>query len=485
MAAARTRDPVFGMRRAWFVGIGGSGMRGLASIMKARGATCAGTDTEGKSVADSLAKEGIAVHSGDPAELPRGIDLVVHSAAVDHNHPHLLAAQDRGIEVLTYAEALGRAMEGRTGVSIAGTHGKSTTTALLAHALMSCGLDPSFIVGAHCPDIGGGARTGAAAIPRGDRSGQAGIMVAEACEFNRSFHSHRPTIALINNVEEDHLDCYASLDEIVQSFREFARRLPAAADGGQLLIGEQGAHRRAVASGLDCQVSTFGWSPGADYPVQMDTGSNEVVVTHRGAEILRFTTELWGEHNALNAAAAGIIALWLGAPRSPLEAALCAFKGVDRRMQHLGDRVLPLGRRVRIFDDYGHHPTEVEKTLRALKSAHSPKRLVCVFQPHQHSRTRFLLEQFAQSFSNADVVIVPHIYFVRDSEIERTRVSAGDLVDRLRSKGVCAMHLYPFEAIVEQLEVMCQDGDLVVVMGAGPVWTVGRDFLSRGSAAKE
>ena len=132
-----------------------------------------------------------------------------------------------------------------------------------------------------------------------------------------------------------------------------------------------------------------------------------------------------------------------------------------------------------VYDDYGHHPTEIDATLRALRAWERPRRLICVFQPHQHSRTRFLLEQFARSFSSADVVIVPHIYFVRDTEIERQRVSAADLVDRLRERGVTAMHLYPFEAIVEQLEVICRDGDLVVIMGAGPVWQVARQFLGR------
>jgi UDP-N-acetylmuramate--alanine ligase len=147
-------------------------------------------------------------------------------------------------------------------------------------------------------------------------------------------------------------------------------------------------------------------------------------------------------------------------------------------MQYLGDRRMN-GGVVTIYDDYGHHPTEIDATLRALRAAEQPERLICVFQPHQHSRTRFLRDEFAQSFSSADVVIVPHIYFVRDSEIEKTRVSACDLVDRLRRRGVTAMHLYPFEAIVEQLEILCRGGDLLVIMGAGPVWQVARQFMSR------
>jgi UDP-N-acetylmuramate--alanine ligase len=147
-------------------------------------------------------------------------------------------------------------------------------------------------------------------------------------------------------------------------------------------------------------------------------------------------------------------------------------------MQKLGVRRIN-GGEVVVYDDYGHHPTEIENTLRALRVAENPKRLICVFQPHQHSRTRFLMEQFAQSFSSADVVIVPHIYFVRDSEVEKSKVSAADLVDRLRGRGVQAMHVYPFEAIVEQLETICRDGDLLVIMGAGPVWQVAKAFLEK------
>ena len=185
-----------------------------------------------------------------------------------------------------------------------------------------------------------------------------------------------------------------------------------------------------------------------------------------------------GAHNALNSAAAAVLAHYFGAQWNDIAAALSSFQGVNRRMQRLGARRIADGGQVIVYDDYGHHPTEIEATLLALRETEQPTRLICVFQPHQHSRTRFLLEDFARSFSSADVVIVPHIYFVRDSEVEKHKVRAADLVDRLRTRGVTAMHLYPFDAIVEHLDVMCRDGDLVVIMGAGPVWQVARDFLN-------
>lgn len=475
-------EPDFQGRRIWLVGIGGCGMSGLALMLKQRGADVRGSDLSESPTTRVLEEHGVMVSIGhDPDLLPAACDLVIASAAVKPDHPELLEATQRNIEVITYAEAVGLVQRGRTGVSIAGTHGKSSTTAMLAHVLIHNGADPSFIVGATCEQIGGGSRTGGATIPVGAMRGKPGVLVAEACEFNRSFHHHRPVIGLINNVEEDHLEIYGSLENIIQAFRDFAKLLPAADQGGRLLIAAEGAHLREVASDLPCRVSTFGWTPSADFQVQFDRRSRQASVLVDGQSVCTWVNQVPGDHMALNAAAAAILAHWLGLDWGGIGEALGTFGGVDRRMQKLGERRLRDGGTVTVFDDYGHHPTECDKTLQALRSHLEPRRLICVFQPHQHSRTRFLLEQFAHSFSKADVVIVPHIYFVRDSEEERQKVSSADLVDRLRQRGVTAMHLYPFDAIVEQLEVMCQDGDLVVVMGAGPVWQIGAQYLKRGS----
>ena len=480
----RYPDPVFGGRHVHLLGIGGSGMSGLAERIQHRGGTCSGHDLNSGDTIDRLRERGIPVESGptpEDATLPEGCDLVIASAAIQPDHPLMLAAELAGIESISYAEAVGRAQIGRTAVSIAGTHGKSTTTSMLAHVLVQCNLDPSYIAGATCPQLGGGSRVGAARLEGADGESRPGIFVAEACEFNRSFHHHHPTMALINNVEEDHLDIYASIEEIETAFHEFARLLPRSEDSGRLLINHDSGHRRRVASGLNCDVQTFGFSPSADYQVFYDAPAQRVGVLDNGRWLGQWSTRVPGDHNALNAAAAGILASWLGADWDDITPALESFGGVDRRLQELGTRACRNGGSVRVFDDYGHHPSECDATLRAIRQAHNPRRLICVFQPHQHSRTRFLLDQFAQSFSQADIVIVPPIYFVRDSEEEKRRISSADLVDRLRDRGVTAMHLHPFEAIVEQLDIMCEDGDLVLVMGAGPVWQVGREFLDRAA----
>jgi UDP-N-acetylmuramate--alanine ligase len=447
-----------------FVGIGGCGMSGLARLARQHGAWCTGSDLGRSSTVSALESDGFAISLVQSAtSIPQDCDCLVVSAAIRDGHPELKEAQRRGITIIKYAQMLGQLMLGRTGVAIAGTHGKSTTTSLLSHVLIETGLDPSFIVGANCQQIGGGSRCG-----------ESDILVAEACEYDRSFHNLHPTHAVILNVEADHLDIYKSLDEIVEAFAVFARKLPSY---GSLLINHEMSQRLTITAGLACSIETLGFSPQADWRVDVQDGRTRL--HHKGEVVAQWTNPLPGDHMAYNAAAAAISAHRLGAAWEAIGAAVAGFLGLDRRMQRLGERAIA-GGNVTVVDDYGHHPTEVDTTLRALRQHYRPERLICVFQPHQHSRTRFLMDEFAASFSEADVVIVPHIYFVRDSEKERHAVTAGDLVDRLRQKRVQAMHLYPFEAIVEQLELIARPGDLLVSMGAGDVWKVTHEFLAAG-----
>ncbi len=492
-------------KNLYLIGIGGCGMSGLARMLKARGALVSGSDKSPSDATMLLEREGVRV-GFDQAHswLPDACDLVVASAAVKPDHPQMLEAQRRGIGTLTYAEALGRCMHGRTGVAIAGTHGKSTTTAMLGATLADCGLDPTVIVGATCAQLVQGSlgeqaasiagrstgptgfRLGAEVLPVGPMTGQPGILIVEACEFNRSFHNYHPLIGSISAVEADHLDIYGSFDAVVEAFHEFAGLIAPASQGGRLLIAHDGAHRKEVTAGLACQVETIGYAPNADWVVAFDPSSRRATLSTQREKLAEWTMLVPGAHNAMNAATAAALAIMLGADPAKVGRSLSSFRGVDRRTQFLGERKHPLGGSVRVYDDYGHHPTEVDCTLRALRDFERPDerggRLICVFQPHQHSRTRFLLDEFVSAFSAADVVIVPHIYFVRDSEAEKQKISAADLVDRLRAKGVHAMHLYPFEAIVEQLENTCRPGDLLVVMGAGPVNEVAYGYLKGGAS---
>lgn len=455
-----------------FVGIGGSGMAGLAAMAHERGATVTGSDRGDSEAVASLRQRGIDVALEQTAKaVPGSAEVLVASAAIPPDHPECEEANRRGVHVLKYAQLLGLLMQGRVGVAVAGTHGKSTTTSLLSHTLIQAGLDPSLIVGARCEQIGGGSRVG-----------QSDLLVAEACEYDRSFHHLHPTHGVVLNLEADHLDMYASLAEIVASFHRFAALLPKA---GSLLIQHESPHRLDVTAGLTCAVETIGFAPQADWRVEVESLQTQsgdrprITRLHHGDQpVAEWLSPMPGEHMDYNAACAAVTAHRLGADWPAIEKAIAGFKGLDRRMQRLG--TFPAtGGEVLVIDDYGHHPTEVDATLRALRRHYRPDRLICVFQPHQHSRTRFLMDQFTVSFGEADIVIVPEIYFVRDSEQERQAITAEDLVKRLRVKGVVAMHVSPMDAIPDHLRAVVRGGDLVVTMGAGDVWKVATGMLEQ------
>jgi UDP-N-acetylmuramate--alanine ligase len=490
---SQRRSVELASERPYLIGIGGCGMSALAQLIHEGGLSVRGCDSTSSPATDALNTANIQVGFNEDADqLPEDTDLVIASAAIKPDHPMMIEATRRGVHILSYPEALGVCMRGHTGIAIAGTHGKSTTTAMLGCALTDADLDPSVIVGATCAQLSNGAlsdnntpvgyRVGNGVIPVGSRKGELGVLLAEACEFNRSFHHLRPTVASIAQIEADHLDIYGSLDAVVEAFAEFARCIAPASQGGKLIIAHDGAHRREITAGLECGVETIGFNPAADWMITYEPSSGLVTVREPDQTLRSWVLPMPGEHNAFNSAVAYALGRTAGADGGLMARSFESFAGLDRRLQLLGTRD-----GVRVYDDYGHHPTEIDATLRALEQRENPSqnggRLICVFQPHQHSRTRFFLNEFATSFEHADIVIVPHIYFVRDSEIEKHRVSSADLVDKLRAKGVRAMHLYPFEAIIEQLENLCRPGDLLVVMGAGPVWKIGKGYLDGGQSA--
>jgi UDP-N-acetylmuramate--alanine ligase len=366
-----------------------------------------------------------------------------------------------GVELIKYAELLGEVMAERFGVAVAGTHGKSTTSAMISFALHHCGADPSFVVGGTVSQLGGGSR-----------SGDSDLFIAEACEFDRSFHHLRPKVAMILNIEEDHLDCYKDLDEIITSFHDFAKIVPS---NGLILANGDDANVAKALRGLKTRVETVSLKPGSTWstcPGGIVDGCHTGVVCRDGKPVATLKLSVPGEHNLFNAtmAVAACVSCKVDAARAAEAVGL--FTGVERRMTVMGRF-----NDADVVDDYGHHPTEIRATLSALRERYSPKRLICIFQPHQHSRTRFLLEDFAASFAAADETIVPDIYFVRDSESERHLVSADDLVQLIKRNGQSALHLPEFGEIVQHLRDNVRAGDLVVTMGAGNVWEIGRDLV--------
>jgi len=432
-------------------------MRGAALLLQKFGATVSGSDANGFPELGDLVAAGAVVHVGhDASYLPERTDLVVASAAVPDHNPELQAAQARGIRTIRYAELVGWLMRSRAGVSVSGTHGKSTTTALTAYMYRLGGLDPSFIVGASSRQLGGSAG-----------AGQGPHFVVESCEYARSFLHLYPRFAAILNIEPEHLDCYADLDEIVATFGEFAGHVPL--DG--VVIARHGdvAVGRAV-SAVSCRVETFGLEDGATWQAtQLTTRRDEstFVVRREGRDLFPARIKLAGVHNVSNALAATALAWNGGVPAEAIARAIADFEGVERRMTLRGVRG-----GVTVIDDYAHHPTEIAVTLRAIRIRYEPRRTIVVFQPHQHSRTRLLMDDFAGCFAEADVVVIPDIYAVRDSEEERHRTGSRDLVARIHAGGRDARYIPRLDDVARELAGEVSDGDVVVTMGAGDVWKV-------------
>jgi UDP-N-acetylmuramate--alanine ligase len=450
--------------RIHLVGIGGCGMSGLAAMLVRRGARVSGSDMRPSAELARVVEQGAAVTTQQRAEaVPMQTDLLVASAAIPADHPELLEARRRGIPVLKYAELLGILMSRYDGIAVSGTHGKSTTTAWLAFVLRRAGLDPSFVVGAWVEQLGGGSGVG-----------DGPHFVAEACEYDRSFLNLHPQRAVILNIEEDHLDCYQDLDAIGEAFAAFARGVPAA---GLVLLNGEDQRCRRIAAELRATVQTFGASDEVTWKaaeITLQDGLYSFTVFRQGTPLGRVRPRLPGRHNVDNALAVIALASDCGVSWEQMQPGLTEFRGAARRLEPRGE----VGG-VRVFDDYAHHPTEIRATLRAAREYLNPRRLWCVFQPHQHSRTRFLLVDFARSFAHADHVVVPDIYFVRDSARERELVCAQDLVERIRAGGGDAVYLPQFEAIVELLAREARAGDVLLTMGAGNIWKVADELVQR------
>lgn len=455
----------FAARRIHLIGIGGCGMSGLAGVLLRCGGIVSGSDIMESKSFGRLEELGAVLRVGQaPINVPRDCDLVVYSAAIQENNRELAEARRRGIPCLKYAQMLGRLMSLRTGIAIAGTHGKSTTTALLSFILRKAKVDPTFVVGAEAKQLNGSSGVG-----------DGPHFVVEACEYDRSFLELSPHYSVILNIEEDHLDCFDNLDAIVEAFGEFASRT--APDGVILANGEDPCVAKAVRRAR-AAVETFGLEEGAFWRavrVVHDQGRYRFDVLRDGALFLRARLDhLPGRHQVYNALVAAALAHHSGVTPEVIAEALSQFAGAERRLTERGTFGGFL-----LLDDYGHHPTEIQVTLRAVRERYPGRRLWVVFQPHQHSRTRFLLDDFARSFRQADHLLVPDIYFVRDSKAECHEICSGNLVDRVRADGGDAIYLRTFDEIVDHILAHARQGDAVMTMGAGDVWKIGDELVRR------
>ena len=439
--------------RVHFIGIGGVGMSAVARIMVSRGVPVSGTDVKDLPVMRDLSSAGARIAVGYDAGNLGDAQTVVAGSAIRADNPELVAARDAGLPVLHRSEALAATMAGQRVVTVAGTHGKSTTTSMVAVLLKEAGLDPSFAIGANVPALGVNAAHGAS-----------DIFVAEADESDGSFLNYRPLIAVVTNVEADHLDHYGTPEAVFASFDAFAALLPA---DGVLLACADDAGARALAERTASQgttrVLTYGTSDNADIRLH-DDGPGDVSVAYNG-DVNKLELQVPGRHNALNAAAAFAVAVELGVEPGAAAAALGHFTGASRRFELKGQ-----GRGVRVYDDYAHHPTEVRAALSAARSVAAGNKVHVLFQPHLFSRTREFSQEFAAALDLADTALVLDIYPAREDPIP-------GVTSTLITEHLVNGRLVSADEAVDAVAAVASDGDVVLTVGAGDVTAYGPSIV--------
>ena len=446
-----------------FIGIGGISMSGLAEILLGEGFRISGSDSHETELTDHLAAGGARIAYGQRAEnITDEIELVVYTAAVHPDNPEYAEVVRRGIPMMSRADLLGQIMKNYTeSVAISGTHGKTTTTSMVTDILLAAGKDPTISVGGILHSIGGNIRVGGPEL-----------FVTEACEYTNSFLSFFPTIEVILNIEADHLDFFKDIDDIRNSFRLFAEKLP---ENGLLIMNSDIRNYEQIIDGLSCRVVTVGHGPDSDYSAA-DICYDELArasftLLAGGKERGRITLNVPGEHNVYNALAAIAVAEALGISGDAIAEGLSHFTGTKRRFEKKGE----IGG-VTVIDDYAHHPQEIAATLSAAKN-YPHRKLWCVFQPHTYTRTKAFLDEFAQALSAADEVILADIYAAR--ETDTLGISSRDIAVRIEKLGTNAHYFPTFDDIETFILENCSTGDLLITMGAGDIVKVGERLLGQ------
>lgn len=441
------------------IGIGGIGVSAIAEILKSQGYTVSGSDMKKSDVTERLLYQGIKVYQGHAAENIEGADLVVYSAAVSPENPEIVAAKEKGIPVVTRAEALGSLMsEYGTSIAVSGTHGKTTTTSMVSLILEKAGTDPTILIGGNLPEFHGNAKIG-----------HSKYFVTEACEYMDSFLSLRPEIEIILNIDSDHLDYFKDIDHIVQSFDRFARLVP---EGGHIIAYDANPFVASIIQKIDSEkIITFGFNRGSDYcagNLKFDSsGFPEFDVIKDGRTLSHIHLSVPGEHNIANSLAAFAACHTLDVDPAVITDVLNQFHGTQRRFDVIGTTAGG----VRLIDDYAHHPTEIKATLSA---AHQMphNRLWCLFQPHTYTRTMALFDEFAESFGDADVLCMAEIFAAREKNIYK--ISSRELVRKIRKDHPDKQAYYfpTLEDIARFVRDNAMPDDMVITMGAGDIYKV-------------
>jgi UDP-N-acetylmuramate--alanine ligase len=464
------QDRMRRIQRIHLVGIGGSGMGGIAEVLLNLGYEVQGSDLKGNAVTERLARLGATIFIGHDEKYLGESDVVVVSSAVNRANPEVAAALAKRVPVVARAEMLGELMRFRYSIAVAGTHGKTTTTSLVASVLAEAGLDPTFVIGGRLKSADSNARLGAGRY-----------LVAEADESDASFMHLQPMIAIVTNIDNDHLATHdGDFARLKQSFIDFLHNLPFY--GLAVLCGDD-EHVRSILSVVGRPYHTYGFGEDADIRavnVQRLGLQSRYEVLRADRAPLTVTINLPGRHNVLNSLAAVAVANELDIPDEVIQQALASFQGIDRRLQQLGEIQWPGGRAL-IVDDYAHHPTEVTATLEAARQGWPTRRLVLVFQPHRYTRTRDLLDDFGRVLGECDVLLVTEVYAAGEAPIAGADGRA--ICRAVRSRGLMEpVFVESVDDLAESLRAVLHDGDVVLTMGAGNLGAVAQDLKRRFAA---
>ncbi|WP_407313789.1 UDP-N-acetylmuramate--L-alanine ligase [Desulfosporosinus sp. SB140] len=444
-----------------FVGIKGTGMSALAQISaQIEGATISGSDVEESFFTDSVLKRAqIPVLSFSPSNVEKA-DLIVASAAYTNQHPEIARALELNIPVLTYPQFLGRLLSKKRGISVSGTHGKTTTTAMMGLVMLHAGFDPTIVVGSDVPSIGGNAH-----------SGTGEFFVAESCEYRRHFLNYSPEHLVITNIEFDHPDYFKDLDDVISAFAELAQKVP---NHGHIYIWAEDPNRQLIRG--TAPITTFGLSESADIratEILFRDEQSSMKIMLKGEYVGDLDLHVAGRHNILNALATIAVCHEIGIPMEEILNSLSQFNGTKRRFEHLGSNT----NGALIVDDYAHHPTEIRTTLEGARLSFPDRRIRAVFQPHTFSRTEKLLQEFSQAFQSADEVVIADVFASAREQGHQT-ISALTLAELIQEQGIQARYIGTLDDIKLYLAQTLAPEDLVLTLGAGDIYKVGLDIVS-------
>ncbi|MDA8328281.1 MAG: UDP-N-acetylmuramate--L-alanine ligase [Betaproteobacteria bacterium] len=456
------------IKRLHFVGLGGAGMSGIAEVLHNQGYVITGSDLADNANTRRLAQLGVQVFLGHDAVHVGAADAIVVSTAVQADNPEVIAARERSIPVVPRAIMLAELMRLRQGIAIAGAHGKTTTTSLIASILARAGMDPTFVIGGRLLAAGANARLG-----------QGDYLVAEADESDASFLHLMPILAVVTNIDADHMETYGhDFERLKQAFVEFVEHIPFY---GRAVLCADDANVRAIMPKISKPVTSYAIHQPADLRATQVRAEGErmcfSVSNGGGAHVFDVELNLSGEHNVLNALAAIAIALEINVPHADILAALAEFSGVGRRFQRYGTVSLPDGGRFNLIDDYGHHPAEIGATIAAVRAAYPGRRLVLGFQPHRYTRTRDLFEDFVAVLSSVDALLLAEVYAAGEAPVVAADGRALSRAVRVAGK-VEPVFVAHIDNLAATLLANARDGDVVLIMGAGSIGAVPAEIVA-------